>query len=232
MPDSLKPEEVIPDADAARDRGNNLAQKALTYFQQHEGKLETWTEATHSLQDYFDEDVSESEANSAVQALVEDLVDPVQNVSHPDSYHVGIIEYREWSGDGCYGYVQFHDVAGKRKRVVCAKCVDEFSHDHNVTHATAGESSFSNKPDAGWEELRDDIVEHIEEEHDVAPEEITVGANLESSTTMNSNQAWHDGNTSGGTNIDISNRTVGISPQGSGSGLNADKVDGNDKSDL
>lgn len=65
-------------------------------------------------------------------------------------------------------------------------------------------------------------------------DETVTGATLVSSTaTTSGDDFWHQGNVTGGANIAISaNETVAVSPQGSGSGLDADTVDGSDASQL
>lgn len=59
--------------------------------------------------------------------------------------------------------------------------------------------------------------------------DVDPGATLVSGTTMGGNQAWHAGNVSGGSNVTVGTTSISLS-QGSGSGLNADQVDGREAS--
>jgi len=157
--------------------------------------------------------IPEGVANRVVSGLVGDVVDPVQQVVHPEHGKlVGIIEYNEYPESGCYGYVNYDDVTADAKRVVCSRCVETAEVDTNVTHATAGEGSMSE--DAEWGQLVNRMEDHYADRHEVSPDNVIVGASLASGTTVSGNTAFHLGN------------------DGQGSGLDADTVDGKQATDL
>lgn len=184
-------------------------------FLDHAGELYTRDEAIEAL--LAEADCTTEEAANILASLTGDRVDPVVAVTTPDARYIGVIEYEE--GAGWYGYTDYHDHFGERKRVVCAQCVHDAAADHEVVHATAGDpgGSFADHPDATYGQLADAIHDHYARAHpDTDPTEVDVevGASLLSGTTIGGNSAWHSGN------------------DGAGSGLAADTVDGFQGADL
>jgi hypothetical protein len=220
---------LIEEATYRHEEDRQLAQEAADWFLERDGELFERDDAEDAIAEALD--IDSEQAGRVLSELVGDIVDPVQQIPHPDARYVGIIDYEEYPDAGAYGYVQYHDRYGERNRVICAKCVEQHSHDSDVSHATGGEGSFYEQPDADWSTLVDRVEDHYSQ-HDADPASITVGASLVSGTTMGGNQAWHDGNVSSGSNISISNQSISVSPQGSGSGLDADKVDGTEANNL
>jgi len=145
--------------------------------------------------------------NVALSDVVGDIVDPLQQILREGERYVGIIEYREYPSEGAYGYIDFDDKYGERKRVVCARCVETEEFDDNISHATEGEGSVPDS--ASWNQLLNTVTSHYTKSHTEAPINIEVGASLLSGTTIAGNESWHAGN------------------DGSGSGLDADVLQGN-----
>lgn len=134
----------------------------------------------------------------ALIGLTSDDIDPVQSLRASEDLYVGIIEYREFEDLGGYGFIEYDDLYGKRIVVVCSKCVKDSEYAQEVSKARSDE--ISNK---AWEELKDRLEKHYEDEHEVRPSQINVGATLVSGTTISSSTAWHDGNVSGGSGVTI-----------------------------
>jgi len=197
---TLNPEQVISMAENERRRRNDNAQRALEWFLEddHLGELYERYEAIDALSKHLD--VPAHEANPALGALVGDIVDPVQQVMSGGDRHIGVIDYREWPDRGVYGYVDYDDRVGRRKRVVCVRCVELHDHDTAVSHATEGEGSVPNT--ASWEDLLKRVREHYDTDHDAEPSSVEVGASLISNTTISSNTAWYAGNDGPGSGLD------------------------------
>lgn len=156
--------------------------------------------------------ITEKEANRAISYTVGDIVDPVQQIINTDGRYVGVIEYKVFNEEGAYGYVDFDDVKGRRKRVVCARCVEQHKYDHNITHATQGEGS--SDTDSDWQDLLNKVTSHYADSHSKPPKNIEPGASLVSGTTISGNISFHVGN------------------DGPGSGLDADTVGGENADSL
>jgi hypothetical protein len=202
--------EIIDEADEQLGEWQEYLRPAAEYFHENEGKLFERREALDAICTKLN--IEKRLAQSVVSGLVGDTVDPVIQVPKEGSRYVGVVEYEEF--DGAYGYVSFHDSLGKRRRVICQKCVNEATVDTEVTHATAGDPKGSFGKSASYEELVAGIHEHYDNAHDVVPSDIETGASLASGTTIGGNTAFHAGN------------------DGDGSGLDADTVDGNEASNL
>lgn len=90
--------------------------------------------------------------------------------------------------------------------------------------------------DVGLTQVMDEYdlaLEAVLEVVDVPTEvDIRPGATLASGTTIGGSTAWHDGNVSGGANITVGSQTIAVSPQGSGSGLDADTIRGTVPSEI
>lgn len=197
--------EIIDEADEELDEWREYLRPAAEYFHENEGTLFGRREALDAIRSELD--IEKRLAQSVVSGLVGDTVDPVIQVSKEGSRYVGVVEYKEF--DGAYGYVSFHDSLGKRRRVICQRCVDEATVDTEVTHATAGDPKGSFEKGASYDELVAGIHEHYDNVHDVMPSNIETGADLATGTTIGDSEAWHAGN------------------DGDGSGLNADFIKNN-----
>lgn len=207
----MNAKDIISEATAEQEELYRHVRDAADWFHEHEGELFQREEAVKYLEEKLD--VDSRIAANLVAELVSDIVDPVVQVMVGVQRYVGVAEYVE--GDGWYGYVDYDDAFGARNRVVCAQCVHESETDLTVTHATGGDGSFRDEPDATYDELAEAIEEHYEEAHDgIVPEDVETGASLISGTTIGGNTAWHAGN------------------DGGGSGLDADTVDGVQGADL
>lgn len=153
-------------------------------------------------------DVDEDTAKQSLSSLVGDGVDPVQQVVHGGERYVGILDYRVYDDCGAYGYIDFDDVNGRRKRLVCSRCVEKEDHVKNIVKATEGEETCPE--DCSWGLLKEKIKSHYDSSHSVDPSSIEPGASLLQGTSISSNLVMH----------------LGIG--GSGSGFNVDSVDGFD----
>lgn len=209
--EEVTPNEVIRDVQSYNEKRSDRAKDTLDYFLEKQGALMKRLEVIDALTKEYG--WSEEVANISISDLVGDLVDPVQQIVHPQHGKlVGIIEYNEYPYSGAYGYIDYDDVKGRRKRVVCSQCVEQAESDAEVSHATEGEGSASE--DATWDDLCETVVAHYEVSHDVEPFEVTVGASLASGTTISGNTSFHAGN------------------DGVGSGLDADTLNGSEPSGI
>lgn len=199
-----KPEDVLEKAEAEREELEGHIRDAAEWFHDREGKVFERPEAQGFIADKLD--IDHSVAGQLIGELVGDTVDPVIQIPVENGRYVGIIDYVEF--DVAYGYVDYHDRLGKRKRVVCAQCVHTSTYDTEVTHATGGDPQGSFDRNADYDDLYAAVKEHFENAHDVPPSTVETGASLASGTTIGGNTSWHAGN------------------DGSGSGLAADHVDG------
>lgn len=251
MESSKDPESLIEEVNEKKKKDKQNAEIVLKWFIERSGEMFEWEDCIDSISE--DLDINREETSRAIIELTDDSVDPVQMVPLPDKRYVGCLDYIE--GEGWYGFEEYHAKYGRRKNVVCAKCVSEGMEVSDVFNPVDGEGRFhvdapdiedmtpeekkklsttSGEPSgASYEELSEIIKDHYEERHpETEMEDIEVGASLASGTTINSQTAWHDGNVSGGSNISIGATSVSVSPQGASSGLNADTVDGTEAADL
>jgi len=204
----MKADEILTNTQTRRERIEGHLRGVADWFHDREGEMFTRDEATEKVADEFD--IDDDIARDVIRDLVSDTVDPIVQVPTHGKKYVGVIEYHEF--DGAYGYVGYDDVLGQHNVVVCAQCVHEANIDEDATRAAGNDGSFS--PDASFEDLLDAVHRHYEESHDEEPSEVKTGANLLSGTTIAGNTAFHAGN------------------DGSGSGLDADSLEGNEPSDL
>lgn len=135
----------------------------------------------------------------ALIGLTSDDVDPVQSLRGSQGLYVGIIDYKEFEELGGYGFIEYDDLYGKRIAIVCSRCVEESDYTENVSKARS-----DNVSEQAWEELKNILERHYEDEHEVKPSQVSVGATLVSGTTIASSTAWHDGNVTDGTGVTIS----------------------------
>lgn len=182
--------EIIDEADEQLGKWQKYLRPAANYFHENEGTLFERREALDAISNEFG--IDRGAAQSVVSGLVGDTVDPVVQIPKEGSRYVGVVGYKEF--DGAYGYVSFHDSLGKRRRVICQKCVDEATVDTEVTHASAGDPKGSFEKGASYDELVEGIHEHYDNAHDAMPSDIETGASLATGTTIGGSESWHKGN--------------------------------------
>jgi len=199
---------IIEESVSQRKEVYSHLREAADFFHEHEGTFFERGEAIAQLSDELS--IEQDIAGQVIAELVGDIVDPVVLSAVDGEKYVGVVEFEEF--DGAYGYVDYHDVRGPDKRVVCQQCVNEASLDTQVAHATAGDPSGTVASGADYDELLDIVHEHYADSHEVVPKDVSTGATLASGTTIGGNESWHAGN------------------DGSGSGLDADVLQGNDPS--
>jgi len=201
--DSRNPDKLINKVKEEQESRGELATEALQWFlDDNVGELFARSDVVDKLSQELN--ITSEQANTAVADTVGDIVDPVQQIVKSNEKYVGVIDYKIFNDEGAYGYVDFDNRKGKRKRVVCARCVEKHTYDENITHATQGEGS--SNADATWQQLLNKITSHYVTQHNTAPSEIEPGASLVQGTTISGNSVFHTGN------------------DGKGSGLNADKI--------
>lgn len=207
----MNAQNVLQDVETIQERVAPHLRDGAELFHENEGELFSRGRAVELVSERLD--VSESLATDIVSQLVSDTVDPVIQVVDTDgSKRVGVAQFKEF--DGAYGYINFDDMFGEGKRVVCQQCVNDATVDTAVTHATENDPNGSFADGASWDELLDAIHAHYESSHTSVPNEVTTGATLASGTTIGTNTAWHAGN------------------DGENSGLEADTLQGKLPSDL
>lgn len=220
----MKPEDLFEQARADAKEVSETAVAAVRHFIEREDEPFLFEDAVAAVEE--ETGAGASLAAVVVSHLASDGVDPLVHTTANRESYVVVAEYVP--GDWWYGYKDFDDVEGPARRVVCRQCV--------VEEERAEEVAALSDPDAGYDELSERLYEkHFSAKHpntDPAGVPDVIGASLATGTTIASNTAWHDGNVAGGTNVSVSSRTVAVSPQGSGSGLNADTVDGQHAADL
>lgn len=190
--ESFSPDELTSRAKQQQEETSTLAGEIVRWFiqEKHLGEMYQKENVIQRLSEYTSSPVDK--ARNGLQSVIGDIVDPVQQIVVDGDRYVGAIEYIEFEDSGAYGYIHFDDRLGKRKRVVCAKCVQEETLDENVVHATQGQGS--SDIDATWDGLVNKVKAHYNRSHDSQPEEIYPGASLVSGTTIGGNTAFHQGN--------------------------------------
>jgi hypothetical protein len=203
--------EILEAVQTTHERVEPYLRDGAEWFHEREGQLLERNEATENLAD--DLGIDDDLAGELVSQLVSDTVDPVVQVKQGSTKHVGVIEFHEFAG--AYGYVEYDDVLGSKKRVVCQQCVNDAELDSDVTHATENATSMQvdgvYDQDADYDDLLAKIHQHYEETHDEIPSEVETGANLASGTTIGGNTAYHDGNFSSYSDSDAVNAVDGSS---------------------
>jgi microcystin-dependent protein len=192
---------IIEESVSQREEVYSHLRAAADFFHEHEGTFFERGEAIAQLSDELS--IEQDIAGQVIAELVGDIVDPVVLSAVNGEKYVGVVEFEEF--DGAYGYVDYHDVRGPDKRVVCQQCVNEANLDTQVAHATAGDPSGTVSSGADYDELLDIVHEHYENSHDVVPEDVATGATLASGTTIGGNESWHAGNDGSGSGLDADN---------------------------
>lgn len=153
-----------------------MTREIADWFHEREGELFTVDDTPFSRDE--------------IVRVVDDSVDPVQQVIVDGEKYIGVIEYEEH--DGWYEYTRWDDAIGEINMGVCANCVQEADSVGEVSK-TIGDSS---------DTASEKFVRHYRDEHSESPDEIETGATLVSGTTINSNTAIHLGNDGSGSNVD------------------------------
>lgn len=179
---------ILENTETRYQRTKEYLRDASSWFHRHKGQVEEREACAEELMEELD--VDKDLARDILRELTGDVVDPIVQVPDAGDKYVGILEYKEF--DGAYGYVDYHDTVGKRKRVVCAQCVYDKQLDKNVATATEGDGSFNFGH--SWEELLEAIYDHYEDAHDTTPDKVETGATLVSGSTIGGSTAWHSGN--------------------------------------
>lgn len=189
--DSRNPDKLIAEVKQEQETRGELATEALQWFLDgNVGELFPRGDVVDKLSDKLD--ITNRQANTAIADTVGDIVDPVQQILKGNKKYVGVIDYKIFNDEGAYGYIDFDDIKGERKRVVCAKCVEDCTYDSNVNHATQGEGT--SNVDATWQQLLNKVTSHYTTSHTKPPSEINPGASLNNGTTISGNTAFHQGN--------------------------------------
>ena len=175
---SIKAEKVINKSSEEREELYKQIRGAAKYFHQKEGKMFTQKEASKTLQKKLD--IKPNQANQLITELVEDKVDPVIQIKNSKGTFVGVTEYREF--EGAYGYLDYHDIKGKRKKVVCAQCVQKTEKHSKPFYTTA------KKPETKYKQLVDKIKKHYKKQHTKQPKRVKTGATLAAGTTIAGNR--------------------------------------------
>lgn len=191
--DSRSPDELIAEVKQEQQTRGELATETLQWFLDDTvGELFPRGDVVDVLSDELN--ITNRQASTAISDIVGDIVDPVQQIVKGNKKYVGVIAYKVFNDKGAYGYVNFHDRKGKRKRVVCARCVEKHTYDENIKHATQGEGS--SNTDATWQQLLNKITSHYASHHTTSPSCIKPGASLVNGTTISGNTSFHAGNES------------------------------------
>jgi len=208
-----EPAELIREVEQQKQQRQSDAIAAFEAFHEAYTRgdgLVTREAATDAIADRYN--WTRDRAVGAIRSLVSDTLDPVQLVVSDDQRYVGIIDYEPSQEHGGYGFEEYDDVQGRRKVVVCGKCVEEYDTASEPFRVVEGVGRHGDGCD--YEPLFEHLGEHYSAAHTDGAEAVEVGASLVSGTTVAGNTAFHAGN------------------DGSGSGLDSDTVDGKDAGDL
>lgn len=185
-------QDIIAEAEQQRPLNVEAIRSAADFFHHNGGKLFGRNEAVSTIEEQLD--VERDVAKKLLVELVGDSVDPVVQVPVNDERYIGVIDYRE--GDFWYGYTDYHDHFGRRKKGVCAACVHENNLDRDVAYAAEYEGALKDG-DASWEDVESLLETHFRNEHpNVSVEDVKTGASLLSGTTIAGNTTIHTGNDS------------------------------------
>lgn len=153
-----------------------MTRKVANWFHERDGELFTVDETPFTRDE--------------IVQVVNDSVDPIQQVMVEGEKYVGVIQYDEH--DGWYEYTRWDDSVGEVTMGVCAKCVEDAEYVDEVSR-TVGDST---------DVAREKFEHHYEEDHEVCPDEVNTGATLLSGTTINGNEAIHPGMDGHGSGVD------------------------------
>jgi len=125
-----------------------------------------------------------------VVEVLDDSVDPVQQIAVDGERFVGVVSYEEH--DGWYEYTRWDDAEGKVNIGVCAACVKQANSVENVAR-TVGDDT---------ETAKEKFDSHYSDGHRDRPADVETGATLLGGTTISGNQAIHLGNDGPGSGVD------------------------------
>jgi len=207
--EKVDPTDAVSQAQAEQKQRTNDSAAAFRWFRRHyeeDGTLVSREDAVGAVAEECN--ISSDRARGAVRGLVSDILDPVQLVIQGGERYVGILDYTPFESEGGYGYVEYDDLRGECKNLVCGKCVEEYEYDSEPWRAVEGVG----RHDVGveWGPMLDHLTEHYVSEHTSPPEEVEVAASLVSGTTIAANTAYHGGNESGMSFYDGTNLTAPI----------------------
>ncbi|WP_158058271.1 hypothetical protein [Halorussus halophilus] len=189
---------VLERAESERKHVRSLLRDAATVFHEREGDLFPRPEAVALLAEELDS--SRETADRVLSGLVGDAVDPVVQLSADGERNVGVIDYHEH--EFWYGYTDYHDIDGQRKKGVCAQCVAEASTDDEVVYVAEGEGEFTEG--ATWDAIEARLQTHFERAHPtVEAVDVQTGATLASGSTIAGNAIIHTGNASAKADADM-----------------------------
>jgi len=191
---------VIETANKRRDAANADARTAYDFFIESEGTLFTHDEAIDGLLNEHKE-WDDERALRAIINLVDDTLDPVQQVVVDETRYVGVLGFEDFRDHGVYGFTEYDDVHGKRRVAVCYRCVETYEVASEPFRCIEGVGRHDE--DCGYEPLLEHAAEHVED-HEQPATEYEVAASLVSGTTVAASTAFHQGNlspleTTGGT---------------------------------
>lgn len=127
------PEKVIAKAEQERQDWQGFATSAIEWFLDRGRHLtERGPTAEDLAADLEIEDIDDTRpgvrrAHDIITHLVEDHVDPVQQIRNRDGQFVGILEFVEH--DFWYEFKEYHDILGHYHRAVCGICVGQSERD-------------------------------------------------------------------------------------------------------
>lgn len=151
-------------------------QKIAEWFHERQGELFKVDEIPYTREE--------------IVSIINDSVDPVQQVIVDNERYYGVIEYREQ--EGWYEYTRWDDCAGEVNIGVCAKCVVEETSVSKVTRTVGDDTDTARKK----------FEYHYKREHNKLPSNIETGASLLSGTTIDGNETIHLGMDGSDSNVD------------------------------
>jgi len=188
-----KPAELIREVEQQKRRQQSDAVDAFEMFREAFERGDgfvTREDAADALADRRGWD--RGRAVDAVRSLVADTLDPVQLIVSGTERYVGIIDYEPSQEHGGYGFEEYDDVQGRRKVVVCGRCVEQFDTASEPFRAVEGVGRHADE--CGYGPLFEHLGEHYPTAHTDGAEAVEVGASLVSGTTIAGNTTWHAGN--------------------------------------
>lgn len=153
-----------------------MTREIANFFHDNEGELFTEDDIPFNRED--------------IVQLVNDSVDPVQQVQLKGKRYYGVIDYNK--NNGWYEYTRWDDIVGEVAVGVCAQCIKECNAADQVARTLGDKTSTAQQK----------FAQHYSNDHFVnqSSVEVVTGATLLSGTTINGNEVLHvgmDGNDSG-----------------------------------
>jgi hypothetical protein len=197
------PKDLINQAEEQKYSVADDSLEVFSWFSDNSGEMFLASEVVEAITQDFGWDTQR--VRRAITGLVDDSLDPVQQVVVNGNTHIGIIEYKEFQDFGGYGFIEYDDTLGQRKNLVCAKCVSEKEYASEPFRAVEG---YGRHPEGcSYNHLLEHLEQHYDDSHSEKPSDIEVGASLVSGTTISSNTAIHGGNQS---NFSVTDFAVGV----------------------